>query len=205
MRFTTAHTLNAVPADRLAASAHGVAFGMRWGAVLAFTALMALSAQWQVWIPGRPVPFTFQSLAVLICGLFLSPREALASTMLYLAAGSATLLAGWGGLNLFTPGSAGLLGPTGGYLVGFVMAALLVSWIRLRTGGRVGGLVLAAFVGTSVVLAAGVLWLSFFVGGLEAAVIVGLLPFLPDALVKLIVAVGAAAGWRAIASRGSRT
>ncbi len=205
MRPTTAHTLNAAPADRVAASAHGVAFAVRWGAVPAFVALMALAAQWQVWIPGRPVPFTFQSLAVLLCGLFLSPREALAATLLYLAAGSATLLAGWGGLSLFTPGSAGLPGPTGGYLVGFVLAAPLVSWIRLRTGGRVGGLVLAGLAGTVAVFAAGVLGLSFFLGGWEAAVAAGLLPFLPDALVKLIAAVGAAAGWRAIAARGSKS
>lgn len=205
MRPTTAHTLNAAPADRVAASAHGVAFGMRWVAVPALVALMALAAQWQVWIPGRPVPFTFQSLAVLLCGMLVSPREALAATLLYLAAGSATLWAGWVGLNLFTPGSVGLAGPTGGYLVGFVLAAPLVSWVRLRTGGGVAGLVLAGLTGTVAVFAVGVCWLSFFVGGWEAAVAAGWLPFLPDALVKLIVAVGAAAGWRAIAARGSKS
>ncbi|MCC7291544.1 MAG: biotin transporter BioY [Phycisphaerales bacterium] len=205
MRSSTAHTLTATSAGPVAASALSVASAMRGGAVLAFVALTALAAQWQVWIPGRPVPFTFQSLAVLLCGMLLSPREALAATLLYLAAGSATLWTGWGGLNLFTPGSTGLAGPTGGYLVGFAMAAPLVSWLRLRTSGNMVGLVLAGLAGTVVVFAAGVSWLSFVVGGWEPAVAAGLLPFLPDALVKLIVAVGAAVGWRAIAARGSKS
>ncbi|MGH7539390.1 MAG: biotin transporter BioY, partial [Gemmatimonadota bacterium] len=83
-------------------------------AVLAFAALTALGARIAVPLPGTPVPFTFQVVAVLLAGVLLGPRLGAASQAAYLAAGAS-------GLPIFAAGGgvAYLLGPTGGYLLAF--------------------------------------------------------------------------------------
>lgn len=153
------------------------------------SALLTLSAKAQV--PFYPVPMTMQTLVVLLIGMALGPRLGAATVLFYLAQGAA-------GLPVFagTPekgiGLAYLLGPTGGYLAGFAVAAGVSGWIVERRRDLAGiGLAVAA--GLAVIYALGVLWLSTLVG-FGQAIALGVLPFLWGELFKagLAVALGAA-------------
>jgi len=148
-----------------------------------FCLLVCLGAQVRMPIPGTDVPLTLQLLAVLLTGFALTPARATTAVLLYLLGGAA-------GLPVFAPGSAGLIGPTGGYIVGFVAAALLVS--VLKGGGEAGfaRLLAAGAVGTVAVFAVGVGWrVVWFGGDARFAVVTGLTPFVVKAVVELLFAV----------------
>src|SRR6476620_4074534 len=87
---------------------------------------LALAAQFALPIPGTPVPFTLTPFVVVLAGLLLGPADAAAAMVLYLAAGAA-------GLPVFAPmgapGLARLLGPTGGYLLAYPVAAAAAGWL----------------------------------------------------------------------------
>lgn len=145
--------------------------------------LMTLGARVRVAIPWTDVPMTLQLLAVLLIGFSLEPALALGGMLTYLACGTA-------GLPVFTAGSLGLPGPTGGYLVGFVLAAWVVSNLRGGRAAGVGRLLLAGVTGVASVLVPGVLWHAAFVGGdVWLSVDMALVPFVPKAVVELLLAV----------------
>lgn len=150
--------------------------------VLVFAIATAISAKVQVMLPGTPVPFTFQTLVVLLAGALLGARLGAASQVLYLAAGVAGIPA-----FAFGGGVAYLLGPTGGYLLAAPLAAAAVGMLA---GAGVGRLVLAMLAGLAVMYAGGVAWLAMIVGG-GAVVGMGLTPFILAELVK--VGIGALA------------
>lgn len=150
-------------------------------------ALLKISARTQV--PFWPVPMTLQTLAVLALAIGLGPRLATSVFLAYLAAGLA-------GLPVFAGspergiGWAYLVGPTGGFLVGCLVASGLVG--RLAAGGGTLVRVGAMLAGLVAIFACGVAWLALFVpaGKLLA---LGVLPFLPGEAVKVaVVATGAA-------------
>ena len=157
-------------------------------AVLLGTALVALAAQVAVPLPGTPVPVTLQPLAVLIVGGLLGPALGASSLVLYLVLGAA-------GLPVFTPfglpGVARLIGPTGGYLLAYPLAAAVVG--RLATDpGRTPGvsrLALAALAGLVVIHLGGLAQLVLLTGSTTAAVQLGTVPFLLSDLGKLAIAV----------------
>jgi biotin transport system substrate-specific component len=148
--------------------------------VAAFAVATALSAKIAVPLPGTPIPFTFQPLLVMLAGALLGPRLGAASQVLY-------LLAGVAGLPVFAAGggAAYLLGPTGGYLMAYPLAAWVTG--SLMRGGASGAL-LALLAGLGAVYAGGVAWLAV-VGSVDAAVALGLRPFLLADLVKVLLAV----------------
>lgn len=152
-------------------------------AVIGFAVVTALAAQVRVALPGTEVPMTLQTLVVLLCGFALPPVAAMASMVVYLGAGLAGLPVFAGGA-----GAAVLGGITGGYLLGFVPAAGAVSWLR---GQQVSilRLALAGAAGTVIVFAMGAGWQAGSSGSPGAALAGGFLPFLPDAAVKLGLAV----------------
>jgi len=154
--------------------------------IVGFFALTALAAQIKVLVPWSPVPATLQPLAVLLAGLSLPPSAGVAAMLLYLVCGAS-------GLPVFSPDSLGLLGPTGGYLVGFVAAAWTIAVLRSRTGSSVAGMSIAALGGTLVLFLCGALGLFFWawLGGFDpiSAVRHGSLPFVPKAFVEVGVAV----------------
>src|ERR671910_1051854 len=123
--------------------------------IVVFSAFVALTAQ--VEIPLRPVPITLQTLGVLLTGALLGSSRGVLALLLYLAEGAV-------GLPVFAGGAAGLaymLGPTGGYLVGFVLAAGLVGWLAERGWGRrLVWTALAMAIGNLVIYALGVAWLA---------------------------------------------
>lgn len=144
--------------------------------------LMALSAKVQV--PMWPVPMTMQTFAVLVIGMAYGARLAGATLLLYLAEGAV-------GLPVFASGAgaAYMAGPTGGYLVGFLVAAVLVGWLAERGWDRNVVLTfLANMAGTAIIFALGVAWLSGVVGGFEKAIAAGFQPFIIGAFVKIALA-----------------
>lgn len=147
------------------------------------------------WIVVRlgPVPFTLQTMFVLLAGLLLRPGWAAASMGLYLVLGAA-------GLPVFSGGQAGiatLIGPTGGFLLAFPVAAAALSAVRgslaARAGTRAGGLaadVAGILVAEVVIYAIGVPWLMRSTGmDLTAALTAAVVPFLVPDVVKSVMAV----------------
>src|SRR3954466_2274722 len=168
----------------IAARADGTR-AIRVASVLFISALTTAAAQISVPLPFTAVPFTFQPMIVLLGGLALGSRLGATSQMLYLAAGIA-------GLPVFAasatlpPGPLRLLGPTGGYLVSYPIAAFLVGYLAERgMDRRYLTSVVAMLAGLVVVYACGALWLGLFARatagtaavGLERALVTGVAPF----------------------------
>jgi biotin transport system substrate-specific component len=165
--------------------------GRRVLAVATAAALTAVAAKVAVPLPGIPVPFTLQPVAVLLAGALLGATGGLRSQSVYLAAGMA-------GLPVFAAGGgwAYLLGPTGGYLLAFPVAAWLVGAVSDRSRGA-AGIALGAVIGLAVIHLGGLVWLAA-ISGREAAVAVGFAPFLVGDLLKilLVTVIGAGFGGR---------
>ena len=177
------------------ASISNLTLGRKVALVLAGSVLIAISAQ--ISVPMFPVPMTLQTLAVILVGLTLGARMGAASVLAYLAEGAA-------GLPVFANGGAGavhLMGPTAGYLWGFVAQAALAGWLAERGMGK--GLVstfAAALVAALFIYIPGVLWLQAVTPlDLTGAAKAGALPFLPGDVVKAaMAALIVAGGWKAV-------
>jgi biotin transport system substrate-specific component len=126
--------------------------------IVSFAFLTFLSAQ--VAVPTQPVPFTLQTMLVLLSGAFLGSRNGFYSQLLYLAGGAI-------GLPIFAEysfGFARLLGPTGGYLLAFPIAAYLVGlMIEKKKSSLI--ILLSMILGSLVILLFGALFLSIFLNG----------------------------------------
>lgn len=158
-----------LPAPRAALRFAGLALLGSW--------LLAASAQ--IVLPLWPVPATMQSAVVLLLGALGGPAMGVAAVAAYLAQGAA-------GLPFFAGGTGGpavLVGPTAGYLLGFALAAWVAGFAR---GGllRQGTVLLAAHL---LIFLPGVAWLAGYVG-LERAIQVGFVVFLPGTLIKTAAA-----------------
>ena len=147
--------------------------------------LVAASARLSFAVPWTPVPVTGQTFAVLLTGILLGSQRGALALALYLLEGAA-------GLPFFAGGASGLLrllGPTGGYLWAYPVAAGLVGWLAERGWDRrPHGAALAMGIGSLLILGAGSVWLSAFVGGLAMGFAKGMLPFLPGDLMKIVLA-----------------
>lgn len=166
--------------------------------VLAGTGLVAGAAQISIPLPFTPVPITGQTFAVLLTGAALGARRGAAAIVLY-------VLEGLAGLPVFAGGASGLarlLGPTGGYLLGFIAAAYLTGTLAERGWDRTIRWAAAAMAaGNLVIYLFGVPWLAIFLGW-PKAVTGGLLPFIPGDLLKLAAAALALPGAWALLRRG---
>lgn len=154
------------------------------GLVFAGSLLVVLSARFEIRLAYSPVPITGQTLAVVMLGALLGSRRGAACLLAY-------LLEGLAGFPVFSGGGAGLahmLGPTGGYLVGFVAAAWLTGalaehgWDR-----RLERAFVAMAAGNLAIYFLGLPWLAAYVG-LSRALALGFTPFIPGDLLKLGVA-----------------
>lgn len=166
-----------------------------FGIVIGGSLLAAICAHVAIPLTFTPVPLTLAPFAVLLLGLVLSPSMAAATFVAYLVEGAA-------GLPVFAPGAPGglahLLGPTGGYLMAYPLAAALIAWLYRRMGSKLGrgfatGVVCAAL-GDVAILACGALWLSVLPHVAHASTL-AVLPFLPGDALKVAAAAGLAAGW----------
>jgi biotin transport system substrate-specific component len=151
-----------------------------------FTALTAVSSYISIPLPFSPVPFTAQTLAVMLTGLLLPPTLAGLSMLVYLLLGAI-------GAPVFSSGASGigvLMGNTGGFLIGFMIGAMIISIIkgnsknfsRMLTANIVGGMI--------VVYALGAPWLNYITGmGLYNAFYYGALLWMPTDLIKALIAI----------------
>lgn len=149
--------------------------------VLGFSVLVALSAQVTIPLPFTPVPITGQTFGVLLTGAVLGSRRGALSLGTYLGIGA-----------LGVPVFARSGGPaTWGYLAGFVLAAFVVGWLAEWGWDRSYRRSLAAMlVGNVVLYIPGLLWLAQYVGA-DRAIPLGLLPFIPGDVAKLLLAAAA--------------
>ena len=181
------------PADRVPARLYDAIL------VAGFSLVVALSAQVSIPLPFTPVPVTLQTLAVVLTGALLGSRRGAVAILLYLGEGFA-------GLPVFSLGRAGiahLVGPTGGYLVGFVAAAWLTGLlVERRLAGSVLGALAALILGHLVPYITGVAWLGVSVG-LPRAISLGFLPFLPGDVLKVAASLGILAGANVVGARAA--
>lgn len=169
---------------RAAAAGAGVVF---------FALLTAASARAALPLPGTPVPITLQTLAVVLAGAALGPWLGTASMSLY-------LLMGLAGLDAFAaprPPGAPLLGVTGGYLLGFILAQPVVGCLTRGVGRplahRARDAALACAAAHAIIFATGLIWLAAWLR-LDAAgaLSLGFWPFLPGTVVKIAAVAGTA-------------
>ena len=156
--------------------------------VLAFVGSLLLTLAAKVHVPFYPVPMTMTTFAVLVIGMAYGWRLAAATVLLYLAQGAM-------GLPVFagTPekgiGLAYLMGSTGGYLFGYVLAAALCGWLAERGWDRhVLGTAAAMLLGNIVLYIPGLLWLGVLFGWDKPLLAWGLTPFVLGDLAKLALA-----------------
>lgn len=144
------------------------------------TALLTLSAK--INLPLPYVPMTLQTLVVLMIGAVYGWRLGTATVIAYLAEGAI----GWPVFAGPVGGLAPLMGPTAGYLIGFVAAAFVTGWLSERGWDRSVPLLFVAMgVGHVIILAAGFAWLAFGMKlGVEKAWLVGVAPFVAASLIK---------------------
>ena len=167
----------------------GVSVPVRAAAVVLATMLTAAAAQFTSPLPLTAVPFTLAPLAVMLTGAALGSRLGFLSQALYLAAG-AVGLAVFAPSVVLPPGAARLVGPTGGYLMAYPVAAFVTGWLAERGWDRRYLTSLASMLlGLVVIFAGGVSWLSLMPGQTIATAIAGgFLPYIAMDLVKAAVA-----------------
>jgi biotin transport system substrate-specific component len=172
------------------ADSRGLRIAERAGAVVFVAALTAAAAQISVPLPFTPVPFTFQPMVVLLGAMVLGSRLGATSQILYLMLGLA-------GMPVFAAsplpqGLGRLIGPTGGYLMAYPVAAFVAGWLAERgLDRRYVTSVIAMACGLAIVFASGVSWLALYVNpgrGIGAALAAGLYPFILKDLIKLLLA-----------------
>jgi biotin transport system substrate-specific component len=188
-------TLHTAPAA-IPSSAERIVRG--FALALGGSLLLAVSAKVQV--PFYPVPMTLQTLVVLLLGAPLGARLSAAAVALYLVEGLA-------GLPVFAGAVAGpiyMAGPTGGFLVGFLVAAALIGFVADRRWDRSWIRLLASLsLGHAVVFAFGFLWLAQLVGA-QKAFAAGVAPFVLATIVKTLLAVALVGAGRSALERMGR-
>jgi len=177
-------------------------------AVVLVTGLTAIAAQVSVHLPFTPVPFTFQPMVVLLGAMVLGSRLGATSQMLYLALGIAGLPV-FAASPLLPQGAARLLGPSGGYLMSYPLAAFVTGALAERGfDRRYLTAIVAMAAGLAVVYAGGTAWLSIAsqqVRGMSSALAAGVVPFIVPDVFKLFVAAGVMPGlWKITGQAGSR-
>jgi len=157
---------------------------------------VAALAQVEIPLPFTPVPITGQTFGVLLVGAGLGSKRGAASLAFYLAMGVV-------GLPFFAGGAHGLdivIGATGGYLIGFVLAAYVIGLLAERGLERnVRTSLIPFLVGTAIIYVCGVAWLAIVLGSLSKAIAAGMLPFLIGDAIKLIAAsLALPAAWKLV-------
>lgn len=148
-------------------------------------------------IPLEPVPITMQTMFVLLSGAVIGARGGLMSQSLYIGLGVV-------GVPLFAGSTAGLgvlAGPTGGYLLGFLLAPIAVARLLARHDA-LWYTSLVFFLGSLVILVLGVLHLTvFYTKSLQQSFVIGFLPFIPGDLFKVVAATSIYRSYRALRER----
>lgn len=156
---------------------------------------IALCARASTPIPFSPVPLSLSNFGVLLVGLLLGSRVGFAAALLFLLEGSA-------GLPVFSNGSLGLFGPTGGYLMAYPAVAFIAGWLSERETKSFWRKTAACLSAEILLFASGTAWLMLiFHVPLSAAANWAVYPFLLVELAKIAAASGIATRFRILASR----
>lgn len=193
MNRVTTYADLARPSEKSLATLYDVAM------IVAGSLAVGASAQAEIVLPFTPVPWTLQPFAVLLVGALLGARRGALALATYLGEGAL-------GAPVFAGGAAGvgaLLGPSGGYLVGFVPAAFVTGYLAERGWDRRFLSTWAAMaLGSAMLFACGLPWLAQFTGW-ERVWAAGLLPFLPGDLAKqMLAAVALPGAWKLARAAG---
>ena len=158
---------------------------------------IGLLAQASIPIPFSPVPITGQTIGVVLVGSLLGSKKGALCILLYLMEGGL-------GLPVFANMSAGahvLIGPTGGYLWGFIIGAMIMGYSKEKNLiSSFLNCFLACFVSTTIIILIGTFYLSFFVGDINKALVLGLYPFLVGDVVKSFICAAIIQGSRRVFS-----
>ncbi len=164
------------------------------GLALAFAAMTGLAAQIRIPLPFSPVPITGQTFAVLAAGILLGRNFGGVSMIMYAGLGAAGIPWFNGGIG----GPAVLTGPTGGYLAGFIVAAMIIGYVsdRYPTARRFGPMfALMLTVDLLVIYGLGLLWLAIYLSVIKGAAVsfagvfaLGAAPFIAGDIVKAAAA-----------------
>ncbi|MEA1965229.1 MAG: biotin transporter BioY [Candidatus Aerophobetes bacterium] len=150
-----------------------------------FVILTSLGAFVRIPLPFTPVPITLQTLFVLLSGVILGSRRGGISQFLYLFLGAI-------GLPIFAGASSGLLhlaGPTGGYIIGFVLAAFIIGKVARKSENNLFHIISAMSLGTVVIYLAGGVGLACTLKiGIKEIFYLGIAPFIPGDMIKLATA-----------------
>jgi biotin transport system substrate-specific component len=183
----TVHTVRGSLLD-VSVGASSSSFWVRTAAVAFAVALTAAAAQFTVPVPFTAVPFTLTPLVVLLTGAALGSRLGAAAQMAYLALGVAGLPVFAPNLML-PPGAARLIGPTGGYLLSYPVAAFLTGYLAERGWDRYFlSSVAAMLLGLGMIYTGGVASMVLYTGSVWTAIYQGVLPFVLADLVKVLMA-----------------
>jgi biotin transport system substrate-specific component len=148
-----------------------------------FALSYCISAQWNIEITGSSVPISLQSFFILTLSCFLKPKFSFLAIVLY-------LLLGLIGLPVFSDGKSGIdaiLGNTGGYLIGFIPAAIFMSWAILKnTQAKFWPILGSMLLATLIILCFGYIALASKIGALNAFNH-GITPFIPGGILKAII------------------
>ncbi len=170
--------------ERTVAATHAPRRDLAVVGVVGFAVALAAASQIAIPLPNTPVPITLQPLIVVMAGLWLGPLAGAASMALFVIAGAA-------GLPVFAPmgppGIARLLGPTGGYLLAYPVAAFVTGVLAPRSAGflrRFG----ATSAGMLAIYLGGFAHLAVVTGSLESAALLGVIPFVALDAGKALIA-----------------
>jgi biotin transport system substrate-specific component len=176
----------------IVASRADMSGAIRAAAVVFVAVLTAVAAQVSIPLPFTPVPFTLQPMIVLVGGAALGARLGMASQVIYLLAGIAGLPV-FAASPVLPQGFLRLLGPTGGFLMAYPIAALLAGWLAERGfDRRYLTSVFAMAAGLTIIFAFGIAWFAFFASpspvGLSRALQLAFYPFIGVDLLKILLA-----------------
>ena len=153
--------------------------------IAVFVILTSLGAFVRIPLPFSPVPITFQTFFVLLSGAFLGSNLGAFSQLSYIFLGAV-------GLPIFTGAGTGLLyllGPTGGYLFGFVLASLCLGKFIKYSQNNLFSVFVIFCIADLIILSCGMLWLKFIFGySFTKLLLIGFIPFIPGDLLKAFVA-----------------
>ena len=156
--------------------------------ILAIVGSLALTISAKIAIPFYPVPLTMQTLVVLLIGITMGPRLGAATIALYLAEGAMGLPVFSGtperGVGLFY-----MAGPTGGYLAGFLVAAVATGWLAEKGWDRRWSTtIMTMIIGNIIIYALGLAWLGSLFGWSSKVLASGIVPFLLGDALKIGIA-----------------
>ncbi len=150
------------------------------------TAVLCILGPLSLVIPISPVPISLTTFAIFLTVILLGMKRGTLVYLVYLFIG----FVGVPVFSAFTGGPGKLLGPTGGYLVGFVFMALIAGYFIDRFSGKIGWTIVGMILGSIAMYAFGTWWLAYSAGmNFNQALLAGVIPFIPGDLIKIVLAI----------------